>query len=34
MIQLVGTPLSHFTRKVRIVAAELAIPLDFQTMPA
>lgn len=33
MIQLVGTPLSHFTRKVRIVAAELAIPLDFQTMP-
>jgi len=34
MIQLVGTPLSHFTRKVRIVAAELAIPLDFQTLPA
>ncbi len=34
MMQLVGTPLSHFTRKVRIVAAELAIPLDFQTLPA
>ena len=33
-MQLVGTPLSHFTRKVRIVAAELAIPLDFQTLPA
>src|SRR3569623_223849 len=34
MMQLVGTPLSHFTRKVRIVAAELAIPLDFQTLTA
>ena len=34
MMQLVGTPLSHFTRKVRIVAAELAVPLDFQTLPA
>ena len=34
MMQLVGTPLSHFTRKVRIVAAELAIPIDFQTLPA
>jgi glutathione S-transferase len=34
MMQLVGTPLSHFTRKVRIVAAELAIPLDFHTLPA
>ncbi|MBV8756265.1 MAG: glutathione S-transferase family protein [Deltaproteobacteria bacterium] len=34
MMQLVGTPLSHFTRKVRIVAAELSIPLDFQTLPA
>lgn len=27
--QLIGTPLSHFTRKVRVVLAELAIPYDF-----
>ena len=28
-MKLHGTPLSHFTRKIRILAAELAIPLDF-----
>lgn len=28
-MKLHGTPLSHFTRKVRILAAELAIPLEF-----
>jgi len=28
-MKLHGTPLSHFTRKIRLLAAELAIPLDF-----
>ena len=28
-MQLHGTPLSHFTRKIRILAAELAIPLEL-----
>jgi glutathione S-transferase len=29
-LTLVGTPLSHFTRKVRILLHELAIPFDFE----
>jgi glutathione S-transferase len=28
-MQLFGTPLSHFTRKIRILAAELGVPLEF-----
>lgn len=28
-MQLHGTPLSHFTRKIRILSAELAIPVEF-----
>lgn len=28
-LQLVGTPLSHFTRKLRILLAELEVPYDF-----
>lgn len=29
-LTLLGTPLSHFTRKVRILLHELAIPFDFE----
>jgi glutathione S-transferase len=29
-LALFGTPLSHFTRKVRIVLHEFAIPFEFQ----
>ena len=29
-MQLYGTPLSHFTRKVRILLAELDVPFDFE----
>src|SRR3954470_4779566 len=32
-MKLLGTPLSHFTRKVRILAAELAIPLEWVPTP-
>lgn len=32
-LTLLGTPLSHFTRKVRIVLHELEIPFDFQRVP-
>jgi glutathione S-transferase len=32
-LQLVGTPLSHFTRKLRILLAELAITYDFVRAP-
>lgn len=32
-LQLHGTPLSHFTRKVRILAAELDIEVDFVRAP-
>lgn len=32
-LTLLGTPLSHFTRKVRIVLHELAIPFDFKLVP-
>jgi len=32
-MQLVGTPLSHFTRKIRILALELGIELDMQWSP-
>ena len=28
-MRLFGTPLSHFTRKIRILAAELEVPLEF-----
>ncbi len=31
--KLYGTPLSHFTRKVRIVLAELGVPFDFIRAP-
>src|SRR5689334_20459190 len=33
MLTLVGTPLSHFTRKVRIVLAELGVPYTMQWCP-
>lgn len=33
-MQLHGTPLSHFTRKIRILAAELAIPVEFVPTPS
>jgi glutathione S-transferase len=29
-LQLYGTPLSHFTRKLRILLAELDVPFDFE----
>jgi glutathione S-transferase len=32
-LQLIGTPLSHFTRKVRILLAELAIDFEFVRAP-
>ena len=32
MLRLIGTTLSHFTRKVRIVLHELAIPFRFETI--
>lgn len=32
--QLYGTPLSHFTRKVRILLAELGVEFDFIRMPS
>jgi glutathione S-transferase len=31
--QLYGTPLSHFTRKLRILFAELGVPFDFVRTP-
>ncbi|HET9620301.1 MAG TPA: glutathione S-transferase family protein [Kofleriaceae bacterium] len=32
-LQLIGTPLSHFTRKVRILLAELGVAHDFVRAP-
>jgi len=32
-LQLIGTPLSHFTRKVRILLAELGVPFTFTRAP-
>jgi len=32
-MQLYGTPLSHFTRKLRILLAELDVPFDFERIP-
>jgi glutathione S-transferase len=32
-MQLFGTPLSHFTRKIRILTAELGIAVDFVPTP-
>lgn len=32
-LQLIGTPLSHFARKVRIVLAELGVPFEFVRAP-
>ena len=32
-LTLIGTPLSHFARKVRIVLHELAIDFDFERVP-
>ena len=32
-MKLHGTPLSHFTRKIRILAAELAIPVELVPTP-
>lgn len=32
-LQLIGTPLSHFTRKIRILLAELGIEFDFVRAP-
>jgi glutathione S-transferase len=31
--KLFGTPLSHFTRKIRILLAELGVPFDFVRTP-
>ena len=33
-LQLHGTPLSHFTRKVRILLAELGVAYDFVRAPS
>jgi glutathione S-transferase len=33
MLKLYGTPLSHFTRKLRILLAELDVPFDFERIP-
>jgi glutathione S-transferase len=32
-LQLLGTPLSHFTRKIRILLAELGVPFTFVRAP-
>jgi glutathione S-transferase len=32
-MKLYGTPLSHFTRKLRILLAELEVPFDFERVP-
>ena len=32
-LRLVGTPLSHFTRKIRILLAELGVPFEFDRSP-
>jgi glutathione S-transferase len=32
-LQLIGTPLSHYTRKVRILLAELGVPFAFTRTP-
>jgi glutathione S-transferase len=32
-LQLIGTPLSHFTRKLRILLAELEVPFTFVRTP-
>ncbi|MBC7973645.1 MAG: glutathione S-transferase family protein [Myxococcales bacterium] len=32
-LQLIGTPLSHFTRKLRILLAELGVPFTFVRAP-
>ena len=32
-LRLVGTPLSHFTRKIRILLAELDVPFEFDRSP-
>ncbi len=34
MISLYGTPLSHFTRKIRILLAELGVAFDFARVPS
>src|SRR5450432_2560908 len=33
MLKLYGTPLSHFTRKLRILLAELDVPFEFERVP-
>lgn len=32
-LRLVGTPLSHFTRKIRILLAEFGVPFEFDRSP-
>jgi glutathione S-transferase len=32
-LRLVGTPLSHFTRKIRILLAEFGVPFEFERSP-
>jgi glutathione S-transferase len=32
-LRLVGTPLSHFTRKIRILLAEFEVPFEFDRSP-
>jgi glutathione S-transferase len=32
-LQVIGTPLSHFTRKVRIVLMEIGVPFEFVRAP-
>jgi glutathione S-transferase len=32
-LRLVGTPLSHFTRKLRILLAEFGVPFEFERSP-
>ena len=33
MLELFGTPLSHFTRKLRILLAELDVPFEWKRVP-
>jgi len=32
-LRLYGTPLSHFTRKLRVLLAELEVPFEFERVP-
>jgi glutathione S-transferase len=32
-LQLIGTPLSHFTRKIRVLLAELGVEFEFVRAP-